>query len=889
MENVRNAAESEKHLSFDEIVEAARKRHESERAEYDKASLEHYKEKKAADGRDGRYALGSFYNEVRTQHFRDTAETLNVLSARYAGILSDYRDQYDKLDKQKAENEEKAEYLEACIRHMNNVINAQSAVSGYLSGSEGTPSERFSSARSALDRCLESFEDIMVCRISDAEFKAGDPLDVRSSYAEIADMSSFMDTLQSGLLVRPNSVNSINGEKTIDGKKIHYVDAAQSQPTHEFEASAYEEFEKHNFHPEKRLRDRSDEPLFDHLPDTDDIHQGILGNCYMLASLSAILRQNPELILQSMRENPPEEAPGYDPNRPETHKKTVTVRFFNDDMEPVYVTVDKTVPKLFDPATGRERDSYSRGPLWVQILEKAYAASGLHKGVLSEAEAGTLNASYTDITGGKTDAFIPQLLGAGENGATGTTVTLKKSNELSMYVPGTGYTRDQIDRFEMIEKACEANIIATCSTFDEYDFNKRFSSDKAAQEKQRGIVKNHAYTIVGTERDADTGRMYVIIRNPHKSGGTAMDGSGSADSKAKGYIKIDFNAFDNRFEQVLLHDFSVAAKKTDMMPEIRDLRRMYGSTLKELDASLRSTDSRMLRMIGNSREFTRFRKAAKAAVSAVSSMNATPEVIKKKMEDLFTAARNYDTHCSRKNITQKSSFRDLERLKMARVTKELEKEYRSGKNNETTMEWLGDRVGIATSAYEQTKLLRAQTKAFVSGLDGETPEKRRGFYAQVSKFINNNEYKKLNVQELASMSKQEKFDFFRKPENVVRYTCLVMLADYSDKVIGKMIDDGFIASGSAEEMELRFKSAAFAGVRKSVEFVLDSGRYSADMFAAGKGRQELDALAREGKKAADDLGRFEQIKKTGGLSAAVESIRVPAPARPDIESAAPTA
>lgn len=40
---------------------------------------------------------------------------------------------------------------------------------------------------------------------------------------------------------------------------------------------------------------------------------------------------------------------------------------------PVYVTVDKTVVK------GRRGDTYSEDVLWVQMMEKAYAASGLHK------------------------------------------------------------------------------------------------------------------------------------------------------------------------------------------------------------------------------------------------------------------------------------------------------------------------------------------------------------------------------------------------------------------------------------------------------------------------------------------------------------------------------
>lgn len=54
-----------------------------------------------------------------------------------------------------------------------------------------------------------------------------------------------------------------------------------------------------------------------------------------------------------------------------------------DRFVPMYVTVTKEVPVITKDNTGEEEDAYTKESLWMQLLEKAYAASGLHGNELS--------------------------------------------------------------------------------------------------------------------------------------------------------------------------------------------------------------------------------------------------------------------------------------------------------------------------------------------------------------------------------------------------------------------------------------------------------------------------------------------------------------------------
>ncbi|MDR1246148.1 MAG: hypothetical protein LBK57_03870 [Clostridiales Family XIII bacterium] len=145
------------------------------------------------------------------------------------------------------------------------------------------------------------------------------------------------------------------------------------------------------------MRDAKDESLFPHEPSINDIRQGGLGDCYLLAGLASLGNVNPQFIKDCMRDN---------------GDGTVTVRFYNKAEQPAtdgtaqapvtetrYVRVPKTVP---------QDDKFAKGSLWVQMIEKAYAASGLHN---NAGNAPGFKPRYEDIAGGYSADFLFTLTG----------------------------------------------------------------------------------------------------------------------------------------------------------------------------------------------------------------------------------------------------------------------------------------------------------------------------------------------------------------------------------------------------------------------------------------------------------------------------------------------
>ena len=91
----------------------------------------------------------------------------------------------------------------------------------------------------------------------------------------------------------------------------------------------------------------------------DDIKQQQIGDCYLMASLAALAKNNPELIRQMIKDN---------------GNGTYTVRFFEDG-KPVFITVDSDVPVQKTLCFSKEKGGISSddGELWPSIVEKAYA------------------------------------------------------------------------------------------------------------------------------------------------------------------------------------------------------------------------------------------------------------------------------------------------------------------------------------------------------------------------------------------------------------------------------------------------------------------------------------------------------------------------------------
>lgn len=134
-----------------------------------------------------------------------------------------------------------------------------------------------------------------------------------------------------------------------------------------------------------------EQPLFPHEPSLNDIAQGGVGDCYLLAALSAVVNMSPQFIKDCMRDN---------------GDGTVTVRFFEkpgDNETAHFVKIKKAVP---------EGEPYAKGALWVQMIEHAYAASGLHiRGDKNAPDNQDKLFNYNNISGGSESAFVETITG----------------------------------------------------------------------------------------------------------------------------------------------------------------------------------------------------------------------------------------------------------------------------------------------------------------------------------------------------------------------------------------------------------------------------------------------------------------------------------------------
>ena len=144
------------------------------------------------------------------------------------------------------------------------------------------------------------------------------------------------------------------------------------------------------------------EPLFEHKPCKEDVLQGEIGDCYLLAAINAILVQadGPDLLESIFRDN----KNGY-----------VTIRLYKEGAFR-YLLVRKTVVhesknKLLGVKYGTGKVLHGQGALWVSLLEKAYVA-------FMRVPPDT-PVTYKNIEGGAGQDAMAAIVGGGVGFATG--------------------------------------------------------------------------------------------------------------------------------------------------------------------------------------------------------------------------------------------------------------------------------------------------------------------------------------------------------------------------------------------------------------------------------------------------------------------------------------
>jgi hypothetical protein len=192
------------------------------------------------------------------------------------------------------------------------------------------------------------------------------------------------------------------------------------------------------------------QPLYANGINADDIKQGQVGDCYFLATLSAIANEQPQYIQDMFIDN---------------GDNTFTVRFFKNGVAE-YVTVDRFLPK----ASWGAAYANAATELWVALAEKAYAQLAESKWSRSS----TSTNSYDSISGGWMSNVIPQVTAMG----------------------GVAKSIGSTTKAQLISLA-NSNTLLTAG----------FVYGTIAGD---GIVNGHAYTITGY--DAATDKFF--LRNP---------------------------------------------------------------------------------------------------------------------------------------------------------------------------------------------------------------------------------------------------------------------------------------------------------------------------------------------------------------------------------------
>ncbi len=244
--------------------------------------------------------------------------------------------------------------------------------------------------------------------------------------------------------------------------------------------------------------DMRNEPLFAHEPTVNDLRQGKVSNCWMVAATTAIINYDPSIIKNCMKDN---------------GDGTVTVRLYNWKSEldenlhnvpcadPVYITVDKKVPRL---RTGG--GIQTSGALWMQILEKAAAFMGREV-------RGREIKGYRSLWYGNSAEWIFALTGKAYEG-----VSLKEKKE------------DNGDKlFDEIMHAKERGLVFNCGT---------------GSDVSKGLNTDHAYTVLGAV--VKDGQRYIRLRNPYANMTLQYNKDGSQ-YRTESFLSSDMNETCGQF------------------------------------------------------------------------------------------------------------------------------------------------------------------------------------------------------------------------------------------------------------------------------------------------------------------------------------------------------
>ncbi|MCR4797952.1 MAG: phosphotransferase [Lachnospiraceae bacterium] len=283
----------------------------------------------------------------------------------------------------------------------------------------------------------------------------------RLNYSTIPDFDDIPDT---------TNLQLFEDTKIVEGMKLDFSDTVLKENGSHSDDGYYRNGLMNNDLIRKWV-DVSDQPIFPHEPTVNDLRQGKVSNCYMLAATTSLIQHDPQAIKHVIRDN---------------GDGTATVRLYRSPGEPVFIRVKKVVPRL--RATGGA--ILTSGPLWMQLIEMAAAHVGMFtkdKEGKTKTGVGSLwygtGAGWFQMLTGVPAMEQHQLLSADEDGA-------------PVFMERSVNNADLL--FEKIKDVISKNCVVHMGT---------------KQKTSNGMNSGHAYTVLGAREI--NGKKYITLRNPY--------------------------------------------------------------------------------------------------------------------------------------------------------------------------------------------------------------------------------------------------------------------------------------------------------------------------------------------------------------------------------------
>ena len=276
--------------------------------------------------------------------------------------------------------------------------------------------------------------------------------------------------------VEPNfSIKDVLAGRTILGNVCR--NAGFNSPDHNFEILDDQFIYRMNMDPfcPIIIEDKSDANLFSEGgPKIEDINQGKIGDCWLLATLGSIASCRPDIIQNIMSDN----------RKDGTVSVTLQREIKPGNFRKEVYTVKKSMFKVRTLEYDKEIMSEFKGNLWVQMMEKvfsAYFSTGLNGEII------TINFNYIHGSGVYRDCKKPfqVILGA-------------EAANMGMYKKLSGDTKEIFDK---IQKNLNDNVplaLAVYRTFNDLDGDE--------------VRNRHAYSLVGAQEN--NGKYCIQLRNP---------------------------------------------------------------------------------------------------------------------------------------------------------------------------------------------------------------------------------------------------------------------------------------------------------------------------------------------------------------------------------------